>query len=306
MIRKLLAMGALVNKDGRIIPNTQRWSTKSKKEKSHERLHASPAALPTGATVWAYLRDSGGPAQEQSVPQQETEVRAYCKRHGLALTRIFSDVGKSGGSVNQRVQFMAMLDLSEDKTIRPAGILVWNFARFSRDVDDSDYFKATIRRRGIAIHSLTDPIPDGQWAGVVEKIIDIANEEKRRQNSRDVKRALESLVKQGYASGGTAPRGYKSVPVTIGIRTDGRPRTVSKWVQDPELWDLVKLAWEMRADGKTYNDIVRATHGKLYQSINCWITFFSNRSYLGIGKCGDLEVGNHHEPVIDLATWEAV
>jgi DNA invertase Pin-like site-specific DNA recombinase len=139
-----------------------------------------PSTLKPGATVWTYLRDSGGPNQEQSVPQQEAEVRAYCTRHGLALTRVFSDVGKSGRSVNQRVHFLEMVDMSKDETIRPAGILVWNFARFSRDVDDSDYYKATIRNRGIVIHSLTDPIPDGQWAGVVEKIIDISNEEKRR------------------------------------------------------------------------------------------------------------------------------
>lgn len=265
-----------------------------------------PTALSHGASVWAYLRDSGGPNQEQSVPQQEAEVRAYCKRHGLALTRIFSDAGKSGGSVNQRVHFLDMIDLSKDETIRPAGILVWNFARFSRDVDDSDFYKATIRKRGIAIHSLTDPIPDGQWAGVVEKIIDIANEEKRRQNSRDVKRSLESLVKQGYAPGGTAPRGYRSVPVTIGVRADGRPRTVPKWERDPKLWDLVKLAFQMRADGKTYGEITRATRGKLYKSFNCWITFFSNESYRGIGKCGDKRFPDHHEAAIDLATWEAV
>jgi hypothetical protein len=199
-----------------------------------------------------------------------------------------------------------MVDLSQDETIRPAGLLIWNFARFSRDVDDSDYYKATIRKRGIVIHSLTDPIPDGQWAGVVEKIIDIANEEKRRQNSRDVKRALESLVAQGYAPGGTAPRGYISVPVTIGVRADGRPRTVPKWEPDPELFPLVKLAFQLRAEGKTYGDITRATRGKLYKSVNCWITFFSNRSYLGIGKCGDKEFPDHHEAAIDQATWDAV
>jgi len=265
-----------------------------------------PSALQPGAIVWTYLRDSGGPNQEQSVPQQEAEVRAYCKRHGLALTRIFSDAGKSGGSVNQRAHFLEMVDMSKDETIRPAGILVWNFARFSRDVDDSDFFKATIRKRGIAIHSLTDPIPEGQWAGVVEKIIDIANEEKRRQNSRDVKRALESLVKQGYASGGTPPRGYVSVPVTIGVRADGRPRTVSKWERDPEMWNLVKQAFQLRAEGKTYGEITRATRGKLYKSVNCWITFFSNESYRGIGKCGDKRFPDHHEAAIDLATWEAV
>lgn len=265
-----------------------------------------PSALKPGASVWAYLRDSGGPAQEQSVPQQEAEIRAYCKRHNLVLTRIFADVGKSGGSVNHRVNFLAMIDLSEDASSRPAALLIWNFARFSRDVDDSDYYKAILRKRGIVIHSLTDPIPEGPWAGVVEKIIDIANKEKLRQNSRDVKRALENLVRQGYAPGGTPPRGYRSVPVTIGVRKDGRPRIVSKWEPDPELWDLVKLAWHLRAEGKTYGEITRATQGKLYKSSHSWVTFFSNKSYLGIGKCGNLEIPDHHEAAIDLATWEAV
>ncbi len=265
-----------------------------------------PSTLKPGSIVWAYLRDSGGPNQEQSVPQQEAEIRAYCKRHGLVLTRLFADVGKSGGSVIHRNSFLEMMDLSEDESLRPAGLLLWNFGRFSRDVDDSDYYKATIRKRGIVIHSLTDPIPEGQWAGVVEKIIDIANEEKRRQNSRDVKRALESLVRQGYAPGGTPPRGYKSVPVVIGVHADGRPRTVSKWEPDPELWDLVKLAWQLRAEGKTYGEITRATQGKIYKSVNCWITFFSNKSYLGIGKCGDKEFPNHHEAAIDETTWAAV
>lgn len=265
-----------------------------------------PSTLKAGASVWAYLRDSGGPAQEQSVPQQEAEIRAYCKRHGLALTRIFADVGKSGGSVTQRGQFLDMVDLTKDKPARPAGLLVWNFARFARDVDDSDYYKATLRRRGIVIHSLTDAIPEGPYAGVVEKIIDIANEEKRRQNSRDVKRALESLVSQGFAPGGTPPRGYLSERVTIGKHKDGRERFAPRWKPDPELFPLVQLAWKMRAEGKSYNEIGRATHGRLYRSRHCWITFFSNRSYLGIGKCGDKEFPNHHEAAITPELWEAV
>jgi len=265
-----------------------------------------PSGLKPGLSVWAYLRDSGGPTQEQSVPQQEAEIRAYCKRHGLVLARVFADVGKSGGSVSQRVQFLDMVDLTKDEAIRPAGLLVWNFARFARDVDDSDFYKATLRKRGIIIHSLTDAIPEGPYAGVVEKIIDIANEEKRRQNSRDVKRALESLVSQGYALGGTPPRGYRSVHETIGIRKDGAPRIVSKWEPDPEKWDLVKLAWQLRAQGKTYGEITRATQGKLYKDRNSWVPFFKNKHYLGVAKCGDKEFPDHHEAAIDLATWEAV
>jgi hypothetical protein len=61
----------------------------------------------------------------------------------------------------------------------------------------------------------------------------------------------------------------------------------------------------MRAEGKSYTEITIATGRKIYKSRNCWPTFFCNKTYLGIGKCGDLEIQNHHEAAISLETWEA-
>jgi DNA invertase Pin-like site-specific DNA recombinase len=265
-----------------------------------------PSSLPPGSIVWAYLRDSGGDAQEQSVTQQEAEITAYCKRHGLMLAILYKDVAKSGGSTIGREKFNEMIDKCGGTDSKPSGLLLWNFARFARDLDDSSYFKALVRKQGIVIHSLTDPIPEGQYGRVIETFIDIANEEKRHQTSRDVKRALAALVKQGFSSGGFPPRGYIADRVTIGTKRDGKSRVASRWVPDPELWDLVKLAWKMRADGKSYTEITKATDGKLYKTRNCWPTFFSNKTYLGIGKCGELEIHNHHEAAISHETWEAV
>lgn len=110
-----------------------------------------PLGLPAGARVWAYLRDSGGPAQEQSVEQQEQEVIAYCKRHNLVLVNTFRDVARSGGSVLGREEFMSMIDLSQEEESRPQAILIWNFARFARDYTDSVYYKATLNKRGIQV-----------------------------------------------------------------------------------------------------------------------------------------------------------
>jgi DNA invertase Pin-like site-specific DNA recombinase len=264
-----------------------------------------PTTLPPGSTVWAYLRDSGGASQEKSVPQQESQIKEFCKDNDLHLARIFADIGKSGGSVESRDQFLLMIDLTKEEENRPAGIIVWNLARFSRDVDDADFYKSTVRRRGIMIHSLTDAIPEGQFGGVIEKLIDTANAEYRRQNSLAVKRSIQELIKQGYMTG-TPARGYLALTEIIGKKRDNTPRTVSRWIPDPEVFDLVKLAWKMRAEGKSYNDIMRATEGKLYKSVTCLPTFFGNKSYLGIGKWGELEVENHHEAAIDLATWETV
>ena len=136
--------------------------------------------------VWAYLRDSGGDGQEQSVPQQKAEIEAYCRRHNLVLVHIFADVAKSGGSIVGRDAFNDLIDMVKDPDMRPRGLLLWNFARFARDLDDSSFYKALIRKQGVVIHSLTDPIPEGEWGRVVEALIDITNQEKRRQTSRDV------------------------------------------------------------------------------------------------------------------------
>lgn len=265
-----------------------------------------PSVLLAGAHVWAYLRDSGGPSQEQSVAQQEKEIRAYCKRYNLILINIFRDVARSGGSVFGRDEFMAMIEQSEDETVRPQAILIWNFARFARDYNDSVFYKSTLQRRGIIVHSLTDVIPADDFAGrIVETVINLANEEKRRQTSRDVKRGLKSLVSKGFAPG-TPPRGYIAVKVTIGERRDGVPRIVSKWEPDPVLSEYVKIAWQLRALGKSYREITEATNGKLYTSTNSWHSFFKNKAYLGYGISGDLEIPDHHEPLITFELWQAV
>jgi DNA invertase Pin-like site-specific DNA recombinase len=265
-----------------------------------------PQGLHAGARVWAYLRDSGGPSQERSVDQQEQELRAYCNKYGLVLIRIFQDVARSGGSTIGRAEFMEMVDLSENPDERPSGILIWNFARFARNLREAQFYKSQLRLKGIIIHSITDQIPADDHIGeLVENVTDWMNEEKRRQTSRDVKRGLKDLISKGF-SAGPPPRGYRALKVTIGEKRDGMPRVVSKWEPDPVLAELAKIAWQLRAQGKSYQEISRATYGKLYSSKNCWKSFFANKSYLGIGKSGDLEVPDHHEPLITWETWEAV
>ena len=91
-----------------------------------------PTSLAPGSVVWGYLRDSGGDAQEQSVPQQKAEFTNYCQRYGLVIAHIFADVAKSGGSVVGRDAFLDMVEMSANAELRPDGLLLWNFARDSR------------------------------------------------------------------------------------------------------------------------------------------------------------------------------
>jgi site-specific DNA recombinase len=265
-----------------------------------------PAELKSGSTVWAYLRDSGGETQERSVGQQEAVIKNYCSEYGLILDQIYTDEAKSGGSLKGREQFRLMIDNVELGRSKPDGILVWNNARFGRDVQDSQYYRLKVRRLGIVFHSLTDPIPEGNVGIVTEAVIDYSNQEKREQMSRDIKRGQRAQLMKGYASGGPAPKGYKAEYVEIGQLRSGKPRIVPVWVPDPELWDLCRLAWEMRAEGCSYREIHEATKKMVYKSRLCWATFFRNKTYLGVGKCGELELENHHEAMISKEIWDKV
>lgn len=263
-----------------------------------------PSTLPPGSIAWAYLRDSGGPSQERSVGQQKAEIEAYCQRHGLSLTLVFADVARSGGSTTGRDQFNEMVDMSKHESTRPAGLLIWNYARFARDLDDSQFYKSTLRKRGLTIHSLTDPIPEGAYGQVVEVIIDIANQEKKRQTSRDAQRGLHQLVQQFGCVPGTPPTGFIRQPVEIGTRRDGSTRIAARWVPDPTMAPRVQQAFALRAAGTSLAEI--NSQLRLFGSINSYRTFWSNKLYIGILEYADMVIENYCEPLIDLETWETV
>ena len=67
-------------------------------------------SLPAGATVWAYLRDSGGTNQDRSVDQQLEIVREYCARHHLVLERVFADAARQGDSTDSRAELWKLLE----------------------------------------------------------------------------------------------------------------------------------------------------------------------------------------------------
>lgn len=259
-----------------------------------------PSTLSPNAIVDAYLRDSGGPSQERSTEQQSNEIKAYCLAHKLQLRHTFSDEAKSGGSTTARQSFNTMLDLYRDPEKRPQGLLLWNYARFARDLDDAIYYKSLLKSQNITVHSLTDPIPEGQYGRIVELFIDITNEEKRRQTSTDAKRGLRDLVLQHRCVPGTPPRGFLRTPHQIGIRRDGTPRIAHRWQPDPDLIPKIREAFKLKSTGATLNQIHTKT--RLYGSLNSYRTFFTNTIYIGILRFGDLTVEDYCEPIIDIQT----
>jgi DNA invertase Pin-like site-specific DNA recombinase len=272
-----------------------------------EYIYKPPSTLAPGSTVIAYVRDSGGPNQQESKNQQLDVLSAYCKQYGLFLMHVYSDTA-SGRKTNKRDQFLQMFNsiMTSPTSSRPRGLLLWAYSRFSRDVTDFNYFLSGIQRQGVIVHSLTEEIPEGLTGQIILSLKAYKNADYSIELGKQIKRAIADNVRKGYSNGGQPPKGYILIREFHDNPRGGMQRIGIKWQPDPELAPLVRLAWEMRSTGKSYSEITKATSGKLYTVPCSWATHFKNKSYLGIGKASDLEIHDHHEALISWELWQAV
>ncbi len=257
-----------------------------------------------GDRVWGYGRDSGGIEQQESVASQRRAIEKYCRQHNLVLVHFFADEARIGSTTVGRDGLEDLLYMARREPRPVDGAIFWSFSRMARDQLDSQFCKIDLRRRGYVLYSMTDDIPEGEFAPVVEALIDWKNERFLKDLSQDVKRGLHDLATDGYAPGGFPPRGYLAEKVQIGVKRDGQPRIVSQWVVDPALAPRVKQAFEMRVAGASYKEIHEAT--QVMGTYGSYVTMFRNRTYLGIRKCGEMEVEDAHDPLISQDLWDAV
>ncbi|HPH97306.1 MAG TPA: recombinase family protein [Anaerolineaceae bacterium] len=263
----------------------------------------NPSPFPHGTSVCAYLRDSGHEDQETSIDQQEKAIRDWCLANGLVLSRVYADAARPGSTTVGRDAFQEMMaNLRAGST--DAGVVIWKYNRFARDIDDAQFFKADLRRRGYKIFSINDSVPDGLDGRFFEAAIDWMNARYLEDMKVDIKRGQHHMMDEHGVIGGKPPYGFMRLQFEAGQRRDGRPRMVGKWVVDPDKVETVKRAWTMRAAGASY----RAIHDELniFNSLNAYPTFFRNRLYIGDLVFSGKVYEEYVTPIIDIDTWNTV
>ncbi len=256
-----------------------------------------------GDSVFGYGRDSGGDQKDLSIAQQESAVQDWCREHGLLMSRFFTDEAKRGSSVIGRDGLQALMQRFRHGCAE-RGVIVWKYNRFSRDVDNAQFYRAEIRTLGYSFYSLMDQVPEGPMGRIFEAIIDYKDQQYLADLSTDIKRGLNDLVRNFGCVPGTPPRGFLREPVQIGTHRDGTPHLAHRWKPDPALIPLVRLAFELRAKRTPLSRIQEQTG--IYTIRSCWRTFFSNPIYKGVLSYGDLVIENYCEPLVSPALWARV
>jgi DNA invertase Pin-like site-specific DNA recombinase len=92
-----------------------------------------------------------------SIGAQLRALRDYADKNGHVIVREFIDEAESGRS-SARPAFREMIALAKIKDPPFDMVLVWKLNRFARSRVDSITFKGLLRKRGIDIVSINEPL----------------------------------------------------------------------------------------------------------------------------------------------------
>lgn len=266
----------------------------------------------------AYVRVSDERQDEYSPDSQLKKIREYAEKEGYIVPDeyVFYDDGISGKNARRRTSFNQMIAIAKEKDHPFDRIYVWKFSRFARNQEESMVYKNLLQKKGVTVKSVSEPIPEGHFGTLIERIIEWMDEFYLINLSVEVTRGMTEKVSRGEPIV-LAPYGY--------IMKD------KCYIPDEEggTASIVREIFERYANGEKQREIavslgqrgIRTKRGNLPE--NRWVDYILwNPCYIGkirytldgtkvISKrCYTNEniklVDGNHEPLISMELWDKV
>ncbi len=266
----------------------------------------------------AYIRVSDERQDEYSPDSQLKKIREYAARDGYFIPDeyVFYDDGISGRNTKKRGDFNRMIATSKEKDHPFEVIYVWKFSRFARNQEQSIVYKNLLRKKGVSVVSVSEPIPEGPFGALIERIIEWMDEFYSINLSTEVTRGMTEKASRGEPTC-APPYGY--------IMKE------KKYYPDEESGaaDIVREVFTRYAGGEGMREIavslgekgIRTKFGGRPE--NRWIDYMlRNPCYIGYIRWSldgaravskrdynnenIMIVPGHHEPLISSELWETV
>lgn len=192
--------------------------------------------------AFGYCRYSSNLQTEASIKQQIDEQLEYAKKNNIIIVKFYCDEAKSGRT-SSREEFQNLIAASSKNNGIISYVLVWKTDRFARNAFDSLFYRNKLKKYGINLVSITQPLldddtPEGK---LVNTMLAGLDEYYSGNLASNVKRALKSNAKESRFNGGIPPLGYDIV--------DG------KYVVNEKEAEVVRKIFDMRLKGYSLIDI---------------------------------------------------
>lgn len=152
-----------------------------------------------------------------SISGQIKALLVYAVQNKYEVVREFVDEAESG-KTSDRPQFLEMISFAKQKPKPFDVVLVWKFSRFARNREDSIFFKSKLRKLGVVVKSINEPVDDTPEGQMFEGFLETMDEYYSANLSREVTRGMRESASRGFFVGCNAPDGFNKVKVDEGGR----------------------------------------------------------------------------------------
>lgn len=172
--------------------------------------------------VYTYTRVSTAMQVEgYSLDAQKARMKAFAEFNGYVIAHEYEDAGKSGKSIEGRVQFNQMMEDIKTGKDGVSYVLVFKLSRFGRNAADVLSSLQVMQDFGVNLICVEDGIDSSKDAGKLMISVLSAVAEIERENIRV--QTMEGRIqkaREGKWNGGFAPYGYKLVDGKLEINEE--------------------------------------------------------------------------------------
>ena len=162
-------------------------------------------------TAALYIRVSSDKQEELSPDSQKRLLLEYAKNHNMIVSQkhIYTENGISGRKADKRPKFQQMIAAAKSEEHPFDVILLWKFSRFARNQEESIVYKSMLRNKcHVDVVSISEPLIEGPFGGLIERIIEWMDEFYSIRLSGDVTRGMtENALRGAYQC--RPPLGYR-------------------------------------------------------------------------------------------------
>ena len=253
-----------------------------------------------------YIRVSTDKQEELSPDAQLRLLLDYAKKDSIDVPKeyIFQDNGISGRKAHKRPAFQNMIALAKSREHPIDTIIVWKFSRFARNQEESIVYKSLLKKNNVDVVSVSEPLIDGPFGSLIERIIEWMDEYYSIRLSGEVMRGMTQNAMRGHYQS-DAPIGYTSPG-------DKKPPVIN-----PDTVQIPLMIKDLFLSGSTQLQIARKLNDSGYRTKrgNLWDArgvryVLENPFYIGKSRWNYTERGRRLKPANEViyadGNWEAL
>jgi len=206
----------------------------------------------TGVAIYVRVSSEEQAEKGYSIEEQKNVLLSFCNKVGYNVYKVYCDAGISAKDIVHRPGLQELLEDAKSKCFNL--VLTWKISRLSRRLKDALEIVDFLDKYNIQYKSYTEPFETNTPSGKLQfQMMSMVAEFERSTIAQNVKFGLEARSRSGFVPGCPGMLGFDWQILPEYKNSTGRRK--SKLVINPEEAEIVKLIFEMYADGKGFKAI---------------------------------------------------